>query len=186
MHNLILTHEYKNYNKYLKIKNDNISSKIFFKCNKRPSVTLLKKSNPNFKLVDSLALQYEEKNIFNAFNRYFHTSAKKPEFKKCYDINSYTTRIVNNNIQFNTKYIKLPKLGKIRIRGITEKYLNLNICIVKITKNKKGKYYATLTLKQESNILDKSFKKEKNTTISAVFVNNSLSLKMPITNINNN
>ena len=184
MYNLILFHEYNNYNNYLKIKNtNNISSKKFFKSNKRISVTLLKKSNPDFKLVDSLALQYEEKHIFNAFNRYFHTSAKKPKFKKSSNINSYTTRTVNNNIKFNNKYIKLPKLGMIRIRGITEKYLNLDVCIVKITEEKKGKYYATLILKQESILPNKELTKQRSNKVSTLLVNNSLNLKIPISNI---
>ena len=148
MYNKILSCEYENYNKYLKLKECNISSKDFFKINKRTSVTMLKKEDSNYKLVDSLALQYEEKNIFNAFNNYFHTSAKNPKYKKITDKNCYTTRKVNNNISITDRYIKLPKLGMIRIRGLHEKYLNMDICIVKVYEEEKGKYYATIILKE--------------------------------------
>ena len=148
MYNKILSCEYENYNKYLKLKKGNVSSKDFFKINKRASVTMLKKEDSNYKLVDSLALQYEEKNIFNAFNNYFHTSAKNPKYKKTTDKNCYTTRKVNNNISITDRYIKLPKLGMIRIRGLHEKYLNMDICIVKVYEEEKGKYYATIILKE--------------------------------------
>ena len=149
IHNLILTHEYSLYDKYLKTKDKYSSSLEFFRKNKRKKISILKLEDPRYKFADSIALEYEEKNIFMAFKNYFNTSAKCPKFKHWKFAKSYTTRNKNNNLRIQGNYIRLPKIGFIKIKNYHKKYLTMEICIAKVINEKNGKYDIHLTLREK-------------------------------------
>lgn len=154
MFNMLLKEHYNLYTDYTNFRKNNNLTKLeaeskFFKTHKRPVVATLKKSDENFKLADSLALEYEQKNIKMAFNRFFNSNNNKPKFKKKNDSNSYITRNVNNNLKVSRNYIRLPKIGKIKARGFNKKYTGIYICIAKIVNEKNGKYYVHITYKYD-------------------------------------
>ena len=150
MYNLILEHEYKLYNNYLKNKNNYTCSNDYFNSNKRKSIAVLKKEDPNYALADSIALEYEEKNVFMAFKKYFTTYAKLPKFKNYKDSNSYTTRNKKDNIRIENNCIRLPKIGFVKIKNHYDKYIHMHICTAKIIDQKNGKYFIHLTFREET------------------------------------
>ena len=135
-------------------KKDNITDiSKYFKNNKICSVKSIKKADKtnDYYKVDSLALEYEEKNLFNVFKMFFKTKCNYPKYKTLKDKYSYYTRCVNDNICFNKHYIKLPKLGLFLIKGINTKYLTCIVTIVKIYEYKNNKYYAHIIIKHIEN-----------------------------------
>jgi len=69
------------------------------------------------KEVDSLALANEQLHVESAYKNFFRDkSIGFPKYKckhRCKD--SYTTNLVNGNIVLDDRYIRLPKLGMIKI-----------------------------------------------------------------------
>ena len=80
----------------------------------------LKKDNPFLSEVDSMALINTQLNLNQACKKLF-AKGKAPKFRaKGKDRRSYTTNWINNNIEIihrsdTENYIKLPKLGRVRI-----------------------------------------------------------------------
>ncbi len=70
------------------------------------------------KEVDSTALQSSLKDLDAAYQKFFKEHAGYPKFKskKTYRF-SYKSKCVNGNIQYCDKYIKLPKLGKVKTKN---------------------------------------------------------------------
>ena len=80
-----------------------------------------KEEYPYLKETDSLALCSEYKFLTQAFSNYFSNPKQfsKPKLKCKHDpVKSYTTNMLNSNIKIldNGKYIKLPKIEKMRIK----------------------------------------------------------------------
>ena len=105
-----------------------------------------KKDFPWLKEVDSYALANTQMNLQSAYNNFF----KRPEVgfpkfksKKSYYY-SYTTNNQRGNIYVSDKYIKLPKIGLIRIK----KHRDFDGVIksVTISKTPSGKYYASILI----------------------------------------
>ncbi len=73
---------------------------------------------PFLKEVDSQALSNERRNLDTAFKNFFRDkSVGFPKFKKKHDNHkSYTTYNQSNCIRFDGKFIKLPKIGLVRVR----------------------------------------------------------------------
>lgn len=151
MYNELLFRQSRIYEEYLKEKDTVEDISKYFKLHKRDTVKSIKQKDSNYYKVDSLALEYEEKNIFNAFNMLFKGHNKYPRYKTPKDDHSYYTRCVNDNIYLTTDYLRLPKIGKVSIKGLDIKYLNCKITIVKVYEYKNGKYYAHITIKYEDN-----------------------------------
>ena len=106
------------------------------------------------KEVDSLALANEQMHLETAYKNFFRD--KKigfPKFKsKHKGHNSYTTNLVNGNIVLFDRFLKLPKLGKIRIkqhRAIPE---NNRLKSVTVSLTPTGKYYASVLYEYDINI----------------------------------
>ena len=69
------------------------------------------------KEVDSTALQSSLKDLDSAYQKFFKEHSGFPKFKsKKTHRFSYKSKCVNKNIQYCGKYIKLPKLGMVKIR----------------------------------------------------------------------
>ena len=123
----------------------------------------LKKDNPFLCEVDSISLSNTQLDLNQACKKLF-PKGKAPKFRaKGKDKRSYTTNWINNNIEIIHKsdrenYIKLPKLGRVRIilhklpklgrvriilhRGIPDEW-RMKHATIKETAG--GKFYISLT-----------------------------------------
>ena len=116
-----------------------------------------KKDFPWLKEVDSLALANAQMNLQVAYNNFF----KRPEVgfpkfksKKNY-YSSYTTNNQGGNIYVSDKYIKLPKIGLVRVK----KHRDFEGIIksVTVSKTPSGKYYMSVLIDcEEQERLSKS------------------------------
>ena len=101
------------------------------------------------KEVDSLALANAQMNLQAAYNNFF----KRPEVgfpkfknKKSHKY-SYTTNNQGGNIYVSDRYIKLPKIGLVRVK----KHRDFDGLIksVTVSQNPSGKYYVSVLVNQE-------------------------------------
>jgi len=101
------------------------------------------------KEVDSLALANAQMNLQTAYNNFFkRPDVGFPKFKsKKNNHFSYTTNNQGGNIYINDRYIKLPKIGLVRVK----KHRDFEGLIksVTVSKNPSGKYYVSVLVEQE-------------------------------------
>jgi putative transposase len=108
------------------------------------------------KEVDSLALANAKLNLNRAFTNFFEKRSNYPVYKKKGINDSYTTnRIVdknnNSNIIVGNGYIKLPKIGNVRIKQ--HRLIGNNETIKSVTVSKKGnKFYLSILVEYEEDI----------------------------------
>lgn len=103
-----------------------------------------KKEFPWLKEVDSLALANAQMNLQSAYNNFFkRPEVGFPKFKSkknhCY---SYTTNNQCGNIYVSDGYIKLPKIGLVKVK----KHRDFEVIIksVTVSQNPSGKYYVSI------------------------------------------
>ena len=118
--------------------------------------------------VDSLALANAQLNLESSYSRFFdmgeprHTKSKieraerngkeltfydydgHPKFKRKKDGKSYTTNRVGNNIELLDQHIKLPKLGKVRIKKHREPTSGYTLKSATISQTATGKYFVSV------------------------------------------
>lgn len=133
------------YNKYLSKKiefyENNKKTLTYSKCSS--DLTNLKKELVWLKEVDKFSLQNALKDLESAYKKFFKENAGFPKFKsKKTNRFSYRTNFTNGNIQYCGKYIKLPKLGKVKIRD--KQIPSGRILNATISKEPSGKYYVSL------------------------------------------
>lgn len=93
--------------------------------------------------VDKCALQNALKNLDRAYQNFFSKRNSFPKFKsKKRHSYSYRTNFSNNNIEFCGKYIKLPKLKKMKIKD--KKIPQGRILNASVIQESSGKYYVVL------------------------------------------
>lgn len=101
------------------------------------------------KEVDSLALANAQMNLQTAYNNFFkRPEVGFPKFKsKKNNRFSYTTNNQGGNIYVTDRYIKLPKIGLVRVR----KHRDFEGLIksVTVSKNPSGKYFVSVLVDQE-------------------------------------
>jgi putative transposase len=117
---------------------------------------------PYLKEVDSQALTSAWLNLKNSFNNFFHKTHKYPKYKsKKNSKHSYTTHTTNSNIRLEDNGIQLPKLGIVQFRKHRELPDNAIIKAATISKNASNKYYVSLRIEYEEEIIniDKDFQK---------------------------
>ncbi|MGL5637989.1 MAG: RNA-guided endonuclease TnpB family protein, partial [Cetobacterium sp.] len=106
---------------------------------------LLKNELPFLKEVDSIALQQSLKNLETAYKNFFQKRTAFPKFKsKKSTRKSYNTVSTRNNIRVEGNYLKLPKLGLVKIkfhRAIPQNYV---IKSATISQEPNGAYYVSL------------------------------------------
>jgi len=132
--------------------------------------------------VDSQALGTAQLNLFQAYQNFFAKRSGLPTFKRKADPKqSYTTMYINNNIRIEFKinennkktyYLRLPKIGFVKIKMSKLIPDNYKIKYATVTKTSTDKYYASLILEYE----DKSQKVELDP-------NNSIGLDMDMKNL---
>lgn len=92
---------------------------------------------------DSVSYQQTLRNQDNAYKNFFRDKKGFPKFKsKKSHRYSYRTQNINNNIQFLGNSIKLPKLGKVKIRD--KQIPQGRILNATISQTPSGKYYCSL------------------------------------------
>lgn len=108
------------------------------------------KKQPDFeflKNVDSIALQQSLRDLDRGFANFFQKRAAHPHFKSKHNHRrSYRTVNQGDNIRITGRYIKLPKLGFVKIRQSME-VGKINSVTVEHTPT--GKYFAVLNVEFE-------------------------------------
>ena len=106
-------------------------------------LTRLKKELVWLKEPDKFSLQNSLKDLESAYKKFFKEKIGFPKFKsKKTNRFSYRTNFTNGNIEYCGKYIKLPKLGKVKIRD--KQTPQGRILNATISKEPSGKYYVSL------------------------------------------
>ena len=107
------------------------------------------------KEVDSLALANAQMNLQTAYNNFFRDkSVGFPKFKsKHKSSRSYTTNNQGGNIRIESRHIKLPKIGFVRIKQHRQIPDSQKIKSCTISQNPSGKYFVSILVEYEADIL---------------------------------
>ena len=106
-------------------------------------LTSLKKEYEWLKEPDKDSLQKSLKDLDSAYQKFFREHTGYPKFKSKKDRHkSYRTNCTNNNIRFEVKYIRLPKLGLVKIRD--KQIPQGRILNATISQEPDGRYYCSL------------------------------------------
>ncbi len=135
------------YNKGLAMRNDAFANgqKIGYTQTSSMLTNLKKQVDYVFlKEVDSIALQQSLRDLDRGFKNFFEKRARHPQFKsKHHHHQSYRTLNQGNNIRIVGKYIKLPKLGYVKIKQSMEVG---HINNVTVERTPTGKYFVVLNV----------------------------------------
>lgn len=106
--------------------------------------------------VDSMALCNAQIQLQTAYSNFFRDkSIGFPKFRsKKFGRKAYTTNLINGNISIGDGLLKLPKVGKVRVkqhRTIPDGY---KIKSVTISQEPSGKYYAAILTEYETELID--------------------------------
>ena len=126
---------------------------------KHPTPAKYKKEYEWLKEVDALALANAQLNLDKAYKGFFKGNTKFPKFKSKRHKQSYTTNVVNGNIQLFGGHIKLPKLKMVKIkqhREIPSEY-KIKSCTLSVTAS--GKYYISILTEYEKEVESKEIEK---------------------------
>ena len=112
----------------------------------RITPTRYKKEYEWLKEVDSLALANVQLHLEEACRRFFDkTNNRFPKYKSRHNSRqSYTTNLVNGNIRIDGNRIRLPKVGKVRIRLHREAPEEWKLKSVTVSMEASGEYYASV------------------------------------------
>ena len=92
------------------------------------------------KEADSIALQQALRDLDMSFSRFFKKYARYPKFRKKSD-NHQSYRTLSKNICFAGNYIRLPKLGYVKVRQSMEVGSIRNVTV---ERSPSGKYYVVV------------------------------------------
>ena len=107
-------------------------------------LTSLKQELEFLREADSIALQQSLRDLDRAYTNFFQKCAKYPKFKSKHDnYQSYRTINQGNNVRIVGKYIKLPKLGYVKVR---QSMPIGKINNVTIERTPTGKYFTVLNV----------------------------------------
>ena len=145
------------YNYYLTYQKKNGVVKPYTLCKNLKELEMEKEF---LKEVDVCSLRCAIFDLADGFNNYFAKRGKYPKFKSKFSRQSYRTNCIRrkykekdySNIEVDVlkRYIKLPKLGKVRIRGYrNQERIEGRIINVSIIKEKSNKYYASVIVEEE-------------------------------------
>ena len=106
------------------------------------------------KEVDSLALANAQMNLRAAYNNFFkNPKTGYPKFKsKKSNRRSYTTNCINQNVGIENGYIKLPKVGLVKLKQHRDIPSDYKLKSVTISQNPSGKYYASVLFEYENQV----------------------------------
>ena len=146
------------YNYYLNKKiclyNNDKSKLSYVQC--ANDMAMLKKSEEFsfLKEVDSVALQQSLRHLDTAFQNFFkHPTVGFPKFKsRKFNKKSYSTVKIGDNITISNGYIKLPKVGYVKLkqhRQIPETY---KLKSATVSQSASGKYYVSVLFEYENQV----------------------------------
>lgn len=106
------------------------------------------------KEVDSLALANAQMNLQTAYGNFFRSpKIGFPKFKsKKSNQKSYTTNCVNGNITVENYYIKLPKIGLVKLKQHRMIPSGYKLKSVTVSQTSSGKYYASVLFGYENQV----------------------------------
>ena len=110
--------------------------------------------------VDSISLQQSLRHLDTAFQNFFKqpkTGFPRFKSKKC-NKNSYSTICINGNIDISDGYLKLPKIGYVKLkqhRKIPNGYI---LKSVTISQTPSGKYYASVLFEYENKVQEQEMR----------------------------
>lgn len=98
------------------------------------------------KEVDSLALSNAQQNLQSAYNNFFKApKVDFPKFKSKHKSRlSYTTNNQNGTVAIADGYIKLPKIGLVKLKQHRNTPSDYKLKSVTVSQNPSGKYYASV------------------------------------------
>lgn len=105
--------------------------------------------------MDSLALANAQINLQTAYKNFFEGNTEFPKFKNRKAKQSYTTNLVNGNIELKDGHIKLPKLKLVKIKQHREIPENYKLKFCTISRMKSGQYYVSVLTEYEKDIQPK-------------------------------
>lgn len=134
--------------------NDCKKSLSYTECAKELKELKSKNDCAFLKGIDSISLQQALRHLDTAFQNFFkRPKVGFPRFKsKKHNYNSYSTVCVNGNISVSDGYIRLPKVGAVKIkqhRNIPADYV---LKSATISQTPSGKYYVSILFEYESQI----------------------------------
>lgn len=106
------------------------------------------------KEVDSLALANAQMNLQKAYNNFFRSPKTGfPKFKsKRKNRNSYTTNNQKGSVAIRNGYIKLPKIGLVKLKQHRQILSDYKLKSVTISQTPSGKYYASVLSGYENQV----------------------------------
>lgn len=110
------------------------------------------------KEVDSLALANAQMNLQKAYNNFFRSPKTGfPKFKsKHRNRNSYTTNNQKGSVSIKNGYIRLPKIGLVKLKQHRQIPVDYKLKSVTISQTPSGKYYASVLFAYENQIQEKN------------------------------
>ena len=146
------------YNYYLNYLKDNNSINRF---DLHKDLPKLKEENAFLKEVDSTVLCSAVDDLCKAFNDYYAKRKGYPKFKNRFSKQSYRTSCIrsihkekeysNIEVDLLIRNIKLPKLGKVKIRGFrTKNKIEGKILNATISRESTGKYYVSVVVVKDA------------------------------------
>lgn len=128
-------------NKRIKLYENEKTTFTYHMCSK--DLTSLKKQYEWLKEPDKDSLQKSLKDLDMAYQKFLKEHSGYPKFKsKKNSYKSYRTSCTNNNIRFENKHIKLPKLGFVKVRD--KQIPQGRILNATISQEPNGHYYCSL------------------------------------------
>jgi len=113
-----------------------------------------KDTYPWLKDIDSLSLANTQLALEKAFKAFYAKKSEIPKFHSKKQDYGYTTNLVNNNIEIVDGYLKLPKLGKIKMNKHREIPSHMTLKHVTVSKTPTDKYFASLNFTYERDTID--------------------------------
>ena len=101
--------------------------------------------------VDSIALQQSLRHLDNAFKHFFKKQGGYPRYKKKLSEQRYRTMCVNGNIIKGDGYIRLPKVGRVRIADSQD--FDGRIMSATVIKHPSRRYCISLQVEEDDVIL---------------------------------
>lgn len=102
---------------------------------------------PWLREVDSLALANVQLNLQKAYKNFFQSGFGFPKFKKKSHAQSYKTNNQNGGIALDNGYVKLPKVGRVRVKA--HRQISGVIKSATISMTPTGKYFVSILCETE-------------------------------------
>ena len=145
------------YNYYLNYQKENGVCKSFDLCK---DLKELENNHEYLKEVDSCSLRCSIFDLEDGFNNFFAKRSGYPNFKSKFARQSYRTSCIrstykgkeysNIEVDLLTRNIKLPKLGRVKIRGFRKKNkIEGKILNATISRESTGKYYVSVVVVED-------------------------------------